>query len=144
MIAVVDGLKGFPEAIATVFPLTTVQTRIIHLLRNSLAFVLWKAPKLIMPDLKAIYGAKTAETAAVELEAFEAQWGKRYPSIGQAWRRAWDYVVPLFAFPPAIRNVIYTTDEIDKPLARMRRKKARRGPGALAAAQAASTNIARA
>ena len=67
-----------------------MQTCIIHLTRNSLAFVSWKDPKLIMPDLKAIYRAETAETAAVELEAFEAQWGKRYPSIGQAWRRAWD------------------------------------------------------
>jgi putative transposase len=114
LIAVVDGLKGFPEAIATVFPLTTVQTCIIHLIRNSLAFVSWKDRKLIMPDLKAIYRAETAETAAAELEAFEAQWGKRYPAIGQAWRRAWEYVVPLFAFPPAIRKLIYTTDEIDK------------------------------
>ena len=92
-----------------------MQTCIIHLIRNSLAFVSWKDPKLIMPDLKAIYRAETAETAAVELGAFEAQWGKRYPSIGQAWRRAWDYVVRLFAFPPAIRKLIYTTDEIDKP-----------------------------
>jgi putative transposase len=113
LIAVVDGLKGFPEAIATVFPLTTVQTCIIHLIRNSLAFVSWKDRKLIMPDLKAIYRAETAETAAVELEAFEAQWGKRYPAIGQAWRRAWDYVVPLFAFPPAIRKLIYTTNAVE-------------------------------
>src|SRR5215472_15938093 len=106
-------LKGFPEAIATVFPLTTVQTSIIHLIRNSLAFVSWKDRKLIMPDLKAIYRAETAETAAAELEAFEAQWGKRYPAIGQAWRRAWEYVVPLFAFPPAIRKVIYTTNAVE-------------------------------
>jgi putative transposase len=113
LIAVVDGLKGFPEAIATVFPLTTVQTCIIHLIRNSLAFVSWKDRKLIMPDLKAIYRADTAETAAAELEAFEAQWGKRYPAIGQAWRRAWEYVVPLFAFPPAIRKLIYTTNAVE-------------------------------
>jgi putative transposase len=113
LIAVVDGLKGFPEAIATVFPLTTVQTCIIHLIRNSLAFVSWKDRKLIIPDLKAIYRAETAETAAAELEAFEGQWGKRYPAIGQAWRRAWEYVVPLFAFPPAIRKVIYTTNAVE-------------------------------
>src|SRR6201988_2070891 len=113
LIAVVDGLKGFPEAIATVFPLTTVQTCIIHLIRNSLAFVSWKDRKLIMPDLKAIYRAETAKTAAAELEAFEAQWGKRSPAIGQAWRRAWEYVVPLFAFPPAIRKVIYTTNAVE-------------------------------
>src|ERR1700730_1567174 len=79
LIAVVDGLKGFPEAIGTIFPLTTVQTCIIHLIRNSLAFVSWKDRKLIMPDLKAIYRAETAEAAAAELDAFEAKWDKRYP-----------------------------------------------------------------
>jgi putative transposase len=113
LIAVVDGLKGFPEAIGTVFPLTTVQTCIIHLIRNSLAFVSWKDRKLIMPDLKAIYRAETAEAAAAELDAFEAEWGKRYPAIGQAWRRAWQHVVPLFAFPPAIRKMIYTTNAVE-------------------------------
>jgi putative transposase len=79
LIAVVDGLKGFPEAIGTVFPLTTVQTCIIHLIRNSLAFVSWKDRRLIMPDVKAIYRAETAEAAAAELDNFEARWGKRYP-----------------------------------------------------------------
>src|ERR1700758_2894497 len=113
LIAVVDGLKGFPEAIATVFPLTTVQTCIIHLIRNSLAFVSWKDRKLIMPDLKAIYRAETAEAGAAELDNFEAQWGKRYPAIGQAWRRAWEYVVPLFAFPPTNREMIYTTNAVE-------------------------------
>ena len=113
LIAVVDGLKGFPEAIGTVFPLTMVQTCIIHLIRNSLAFVSWKDRKLIMPDLKAIYRAETAEAGAVELDNFEAEWGKRYPAIAQAWRRAWDYVVPLFAFPPAIRKMIYTTNAVE-------------------------------
>jgi putative transposase len=113
LIAVVDGLKGFPEAIGTVFPLTTVQTCIIHLIRNSLAFVSWKDRKLIMPDLKAIYRAETAEAAAAELDAFEAEWGKRYPAIGQAWRRAWQHVAPLFAFPPAIRKMIYTTNAVE-------------------------------
>src|SRR5690348_13335774 len=113
LIAVVDGLKGFPEAIGTVFPLTTVQTCIIHLIRNSLAFVSWKDRKLIMPDLKAIYRAETVEAAAAELDNFEAEWGKRYPAIGQAWRRAWEYVVPPFAFPPAIRKMIYTTNAVE-------------------------------
>jgi len=113
LIAVVDGLKGFPEAIATVFPLTTVQTCIIHLIRNSLAFVSWRDRKQIMPDLKAIYRAETAAAAAAELDNFEARWGKRYPAIGQAWRRAWDHVVPLFAFPPAIRKMIYTTNAVE-------------------------------
>jgi putative transposase len=113
LIAVIDGLKGFPEAIAAVFPLTTVQTCIIHLIRNSLAFVSWKDRKRIMPDLKAIYRAETAEAAAAELDNFEAEWGKRYPAIGQAWRRAWQHVVPLFAFPPAIRKMIYTTNAVE-------------------------------
>jgi putative transposase len=79
------------------------------LIRNSLAFVSWKDRKIIMPDLKAIYRAETAEGALAELDAFEAQWGRRYPTIGQAWRRAWEPVVPLFAFPPAIRKMIYTS-----------------------------------
>ena len=86
-----------------------VQTCIIHLIRNSLAFVSWKDRKIIMPDLKAIYRAETAAAALAQLDAFEAKWGKRYPAIGQAWRRAWEHVVPLFAFPPAIRKMIYTT-----------------------------------
>ena len=113
LIAVVDGLKGFPEAIATVFPLTTVQTCIIHLIRTSLAFVSWRDRKQIMPDLKAIYRAETAEAAAAERDNFEARWGKHYPAIGQAWRRAWDHVVPLFAFPPAIRKMIYPTNAVE-------------------------------
>jgi len=113
LIAVVDGLKGFPEAIGTIFPLTTVQTCIIHLIRNSLAFVSWKDRKLIMPDLKAIYRAPTAEAALAELDAFEAKWDKRYPAIGQAWRRAWEHVIPFFAFPPAIRKIIYTTNAVE-------------------------------
>jgi len=118
LIAVVDGLKGFPDAIGTVFPLTTVQTCIVPLIRNSLAFVSWKDRKIIMHDLKAIYRAETAAAALIELDAFEAEWGRRYPAIGQAWRRAWEYVVPFFAFPPAIRKMIYTTDEIDNPFRR--------------------------
>jgi putative transposase len=83
LIAVVDGLKGFPEAIGTVFPPTMVQTCIVHLIRNSLAFASWKDRKIIMPDLKAVYRAETAESARAEPDAFEAQWGRRYPSIGQ-------------------------------------------------------------
>ena len=88
---------------------------IIHPIRNSLAFVSWTDRKQIMPDLKAVYRAETAEMAAAELDHFEAVWGKRYPAIGQAWRRAWDYVVPLFAFPPAIRKMIYTGNNRSQP-----------------------------
>jgi putative transposase len=113
LIAVVDGLKGFPEAIAAVFPQTTVQTCIVHLIRNSLAFVTWKDRKAIMPDLKAIYRAESEAMAWQRLEAFEAHWGARYPAIGQSWRRAWQHVVPFFAFPPAIRKMIYTTNAVE-------------------------------
>jgi putative transposase len=113
LIAVVDGLKGFPEAIAAAFPETIVQTCIVHLIRSSLAFVSWKDRKIIMPDLKAIYRAETAEAALDRLGEFEEKWAPRYPAIGQAWRRAWEHVVPLFAFPPAIRKMIYTTNAVE-------------------------------
>lgn len=113
LIAVVDGLKGFPEAIGTVFPETVVQTCIVHLIRNSLAFVSWKDRKRIMPDLKAIYRAESAEAARDRLADFEAAWGTRYPAIGDSWRRAWEYVIPLFAFSPDIRKTIYTTNAVE-------------------------------
>jgi len=113
LIAVVDGLKGFPEAITTVFPQTTVQTCIVHLIRNSMAFVNWKDRKAIMPAIKAIYRAENAEVAKDKLEEFEIEWGKRYPAIGQAWRRNWEHVVPFFAFAPGIRKMIYTTNAVE-------------------------------
>ena len=121
LIAVVDGLKGFPDAITTVYPQTLVQTPvqaggrlcIVHLIRNSLAFVTWKDRKAIMPWIKAIYRAENADQALVRLDEFEAEWGKRYPAIGAAWRRAWEHVIPFFAFAPAIRKMIYTTNCIE-------------------------------
>lgn len=113
LIAVVDGLKGFPEAIGSVFPETLVQTCIVHLIRSSMAFVSWKDRKLIMPDLKAIYRAQNAEAALDRLAEFEARWGARYPAVGQSWRRAWEHVIPLFAFPPDIRKMIYTTNAVE-------------------------------
>ena len=112
-IAVVDGLKGFPEAITTVFPQTLVQTCIVHLIRNSLAFVNWKDRKAILPSIKAIYHAENADAALLRLDAFEAEWGKRYPAIGQMWRRSWEHVVPFFAFAPGIRKMIYTTNALE-------------------------------
>jgi len=113
LIAVVDGLKGFPEAIAAVYPPAMVQTCIVHLIRNSLAFVSWSERKALVRDLKAIYGAASAEAALDRLDAFETRWGQRHPTIAPAWRRAWQYVTPLFAFPPAIRKMIYTTNAIE-------------------------------
>lgn len=113
LIAVVDGLKGFPEAINSVFPKAMVQTCIVHLIRNSLSFVSWKDRKAIMPSIKAIYHAENADAAKHRLEDFEAEWGKRYPAIGAAWRRAWEHVVPFFAFAPEIRKMIYTTNAVE-------------------------------
>ena len=113
LIAVVDGLTGFPDAIAAVFPKAAVQTCIVHLIRNSLAFVSWKDRKKVMPDLRAIYRAETSAAAAARLDEFEATWGSRYPAIVPAWRRAWEHVVPMFAFPPQIRRMIYTTNALE-------------------------------
>lgn len=113
LIAVVDGLKGFPEAIGAVFPETLVQTCIVHLIRSSMTFVSWKDRRQIMPDLKAIYRAENAEAALDRLADFEDRWGARYPAVGQSWRRAWEQVIPLFAFPPDIRKMIYTTNAVE-------------------------------
>src|SRR5665213_1068709 len=113
LIAVVDGLKGFPEAIGAVFPETLVQTCVVHLIRNSLAFVSWKDRKAIIPDLRAIYRAHDAAAAADRLGDFEAKWATRYPAISQIWRRAWEHVTPFFAFPPDIRKMIYTTNAVE-------------------------------
>ncbi len=113
LIAVVDGLKGFPEAITAAFPEAMVQTCIVHLARHSLNFCSWKDRKVVAADLRRIYEAATADLAAEELDAFEEKWAGKYPSIAPAWRRAWTEVVPFFAFDPAIRKIIYTTNAIE-------------------------------
>jgi transposase-like protein len=114
LIAVVDGLKGFPEAIQATFPRTTVQTCIVHLIRNSLAFASWKERKLVAAALRPVYRAPTAEAAAQYLAEFEAgPWGVKFPTIGASWRRAWEHVIPFFAFAPEVRRVIYTTNVIE-------------------------------
>ena len=111
LIAVVDGLKGFPEAITAVFPQTIVQTCIIHLIRHSMDFASWKDRKVLAGGLKTIYRAKDADAARAALEAFDAsQWGQKYPAIAQGWRRNWERVIPFFAFPEAVRRIIYTTN----------------------------------
>jgi transposase-like protein len=112
-IACVDGLKGFPEAIETVYPKATVQLCIVHMVRNSLNFVSWKMRKEIAADLRLIYTATTAETAEQALSDFEIKWDKDYASIAQSWRRNWSRVVPFFDYPPEIRKVIYTTNAIE-------------------------------
>jgi len=114
LIAVVDGLKGFPEAITTVFPDTVVQTCIVHLIRYSLQFASWKERKPIVAALKPVYRAEHAAAAAGELEAFDqGQWGRKYPAIAQSWRRNWEAVIPFFAFPAEVRKIIYTTNAIE-------------------------------
>ncbi|MHC2391498.1 transposase-like protein [Bradyrhizobium liaoningense] len=90
-----------------------VQTCIVHLIRNSLSFVSWKDRKAILPSIKPIYHAENADAALLRLEDFEAEWGKRYPAIGAAWRRAWEHVIPFFAFAPEIRKMIYTTNAVE-------------------------------
>ena len=112
-IACVDGLKGFPEAIEAVYPKATVQLCIVHMVRNSLNFVSWKAQKAVAADLKLIYSATTVEQAEQQLTAFEATWDKDYPTIGIIWRRHWARVIPFFDYPPEIRKVIYTTNAIE-------------------------------
>jgi putative transposase len=113
LIAVVDGLKGFPDAITAAFPETAVQTCIVHLVRHSLNFCAWKDRKAVAADLRRIYSAPTADQAGLELDAFEEKWASKYASIAPAWRRAWQEVIPFFAFDPAIRKIIYTTNAIE-------------------------------
>jgi putative transposase len=112
-IACVDGLKGLPQAIETVFPKAQVQLCIVHLVRNSLNYVSWKERKAVAADLKPIYRAATNEDGWQQLEAFSEKWDGRYPSISQIWRRNWDQVSPFFAYPAEIRKVIYTTNAVE-------------------------------
>jgi putative transposase len=122
LIAVTDGLKGMSEALAAVYPRTTLQTCIVHLLRNSLDYANWKERKALARELRAIYTAPTAEAAGQALDAFErSAWGARFPPVVAAWRRAWTLVIPFFAFPPDIRRVIYTTNALESVHARLRK-----------------------
>jgi transposase-like protein len=128
MLAVVDGLKGFPDAITAVFPEAVVQTCIVHLLRNSMDFVSWKDRKPLATALKSIYRAVDAKAAEEALTAFEAsEWGMRYPAISQSWRRAWAEVIPFFAFPDEVRKIIYTTNAIEALNSKLRRAVRARG-----------------
>jgi putative transposase len=113
LIACVDGLKGFPEAIEAVFPSTTVQTCIVHLIRHSLKYVPRREREQVARELKPIYNAVDADAAQHALEAFDESWGKRFPVITQAWLNSWEYVTPFLAFPPEVRRVIYTTNAIE-------------------------------
>jgi putative transposase len=113
LICCVDGLKGFPEAIEAIFPKTTVQTCIVHLIRASLRYVPRRDREQVARDLKPIYIAKDADQAQAELEAFDEKWGQRFPVITQTWLNAWEHVIPFLAFPEEVRRVIYTTNAIE-------------------------------
>lgn len=128
LIAVVDGLKGFPDAINAVFPQTVVQTCIVHLIRNSMSFASWKDRKLIAQSLRSVYRAETAAAGLTALEAFEeGHWGRKYPAIAQSWRRHWDQVIPFFVFPEGVRRIIYTTNAIEALNSKLRRAVRTRG-----------------
>ena len=122
LIAVTDGLKGMSEALAAIYPATTLQTCIVHLLRHSLDFAHWKERKPLAAALRPIYTATNADAAAAALDTFEqGPWGRRFPTVVASWRRAWPHVIPFFAFPPAIRRVIYTTNALESVHARLRK-----------------------
>jgi putative transposase len=141
LIAVVDGLKGFPEAISAVFPKTQVQACVVHLIRRSLDLFVrayaafghgpsepYKDRKEVAAALKEIYRARTAELGEAALEAFdEGPWGRKYPVIAQTWRRHWPEVIPFYAFPAEVRRIIYTTNAIESLNAKLRRAVRARG-----------------
>ncbi len=126
-IACVDGLKGFPEAIETIFPETQVQLCIVHMVRHSLNYVSWKQRKEVAADLKIIYAASTIEEAEFHLEQFEDKWNASHPAIGKSWRRNWERITPLFSYPPDIRKVIYTTNAIESVNMSLRKVTKNRG-----------------
>jgi len=122
LIAVTDGLKGMSEALAAVFPETTLQTCIVHLIRHSLAFANWKERKPLAVALRPIYTAPSADAAGAALDDFErSPWGEKFPTVAAAWRRAWTHVIPFFAFPPEIRRLIYTTNALESVHAQLRK-----------------------
>jgi transposase-like protein len=122
LIAVTDGLKGMSEALAAVYPATTLQTCIVHLLRHSLEFGNWKQRKPLAAALRPIYTAPSADAAMTALDDFErGPWGRQFPTVVASWRRAWAHVIPFFAFPPEIRRVIYTTNALESLNARIRK-----------------------
>lgn len=127
LIAVVDGLRGFPEAIQAVFPQAQIQTCVVHLIRNSLSHVGWKDRKELAADLKPIYQAADSLAAEAALEVFEqGRWG-RYPAIAQAWRRQWPQVVPFFAYPHEVRIILYSTNAIESLHMQVRKVSKSRG-----------------
>lgn len=121
LIACVDGLKGFPEAIESAYPQTQVQLCIVHMVRNSLKYVSGKLRKTVATDLRSIDTASSAEAAEQALETFEKKWHKQFPSIARSWRAHWTNIIPFFDYPPEIRKVIYTTNAIESMQAQLRK-----------------------
>ena len=126
-IACVDGLKGFPEAIETVYPLATVQLCIVHMVRNSLNFVGWNKRKIVAADLRRIYTAATLDEAEQNLCTFERQWNEAYLSIAKSWRNNWSRITPFYDYPPEIRRIIYTTNAIESVNMNLRKVTKSRG-----------------
>lgn len=127
LIAVVDGLKGFPEAIAAVFPRTQVQACVVHLIRNSLDYVSYKDRRAVAAALKEVYRACTTEMGEATLAALREPLGRKYPVIAQTWRRHWTELIPFYAFPADVRRIIYTTNAIEALHAKLRRAVRARG-----------------
>jgi putative transposase len=126
-IACVDGLKGFPEAIESVFPDTQVQLCLVHMVRHSLNYVSWKQRKAVATDLKAIYQAPTIEQAEIAMDEFSVKWDDTHPTISRSWRRNWERLTPLFSYPPEIRKAIYTTNAIESVNMSLRKVTKNRG-----------------
>ncbi len=126
-IACVDGLKGFPEAIESVYPETQVQLCVVHMVRNSLRFVPWKDKKAVVADLKTIYTATNAEEAKENLNAFRIKWNEKYPTIADSWERNWEGLMPFLSYPDYIRKAIYTTNAIESLNRSLRKVSKNRG-----------------
>lgn len=128
LIAVVDGLRGFPEAIEAVYPQAQIQTCIVHLIRNSLSLASWKDRKSLATALKPVYQAVTADAAAAALQEFaQGEWGQKFPTVTAMWQRQWEQVIPFFAYPPAVRKIIYTTNAIESMHMQLRKIVKNRG-----------------
>lgn len=126
-IACVDGLKGFPEAIESVFPDTQIQLCLVHMVRHSLNYVSWKQRKAVAEDLKAIYSAPTIEQAEIAMDEFATKWDDTHPTISRSWRRNWERLTPLFSYPADIRKAIYTTNAIESVNMSLRKVTKNRG-----------------
>jgi len=127
LIAAIDGLKGFPEAIEAVFPKTNIQLCIVHMVRNSLRYVPWKERRAVAADLRTIYKADTVEEAEQALDAFEEKWGGQYPMVVKSWRSNWANIITFFDFPKEIRKVIYTTNAIESINSQLRKVVKKKG-----------------